>query len=586
VRFVWVGERPSVDDAGWYWGAGYAFTPEGALVEGHEVGRYLRDRAERVDAAAATLNGCFAAAFGHGDTAVLVTDRYGTVPLFLGRPSATGGAVLAGDDPWGIVGELPGPPSLDPVGVLDMLRLGYVAGERTLLEGVQSLALGTVARVHAGTVRRRRYWRIRYPEPPRRPSRAAGPNDDAAWFATLDDAYTQVGARVDAFCTARGRPARLMATGGLDTRALAGMLATRSNASVEIMSYGASRDADVDAAEQIARAMNWPFTAVPVRADDFGDAMLRCAAREIGLTARFTCGAGARAVPEPGNAVTMLGHTGFLSSDMQRRNLLVATPSQVRRMIEMVHYAYPGGDDMVRRAAPGIAADLWGRSLEETLADADPSQPITEMHRWAAENRHRKLVHLEGRVYARRGAWMFPLHDPALVDVYGAIPWRLRVAQRLYALHALDHLLVGKGAPLARIPRVGHGGEFAVDDRLYRIFEATRPFQPVAGEVAARVGPIAWRVANRVRPEWHLTSGPAPLRHWFHTDPRVRAVVLERLGDATNGLLDGPALRDIALDPATGENAFQRLLAGALTVSAVEETARDVWREHRGARSA
>jgi hypothetical protein len=255
-------------------------------------------------------------------------------------------------------------------------------------------------------------------------------------------------------------------------------------------------------------------------------------------------------------------------------------------MIEMVHYAYPGGDDMVRRAAPGIAADLWGRSLEETLADADPSQPITEMHRWAAENRHRKLVHLEGRVYARRGAWMFPLHDHALVDVFVAIPWRLRVAQRLYAMHALDHLLVGEGAPLARIPRVGHGGEFAVDDRLYRAFEATRPFQPIAGEVAARVGPLAWRVANRVRPEWHLTSGPAPLRHWFHTDPRVRAVVLERLGDATNGLLDGPALRDIALDPATGENAFQRLLAGALTISAVEETALDVWREHRGARSA
>jgi hypothetical protein len=571
------------DDGAWWWGSGYAFTTDGRLVEDHDLARLLRDGAERLEATVASLNGCFAAAFGTADGAVFVTDRYGTVPIYLAAGNG-GRTLLASDTPASLVAALPTAPRLDPVGVLDMLRLGYVAGERTLLEGVTSLPLGTIARAHGHTVRRHRYWKVRYPEPPHRPGRRVPAAEDERWFDALDEAYDAVASRVDAFCADRSRPARVMATGGLDTRALVGMLATRTHTDVQLASYGRPDEADVAAARRLADAMRWPFSGTAVTADVFDDAYLRRAVREIGLVARFTCGAGARAVPAPGNAVTMLGHTGFLSSYLQRRNLLVATPAQIRRMVEMVHYAYSGGDDVVRRAAPGVAPELWDRSLEETLADADPTQPITEMSRWAAENRHRKLVHLEARMYAQRGAWMFPLHDHALVDVFVRIPWRLRVGQKLYVRHTIERLLTGRGAPLATVPRVG--GSFTPDERLYRAFGFTQALQPVVGEVASRVGPPMWRFASRFRSEWNLTSGPNPLRHWFRTDPRVRALVLERLGDATNEYLDGAALCTIALDDATGENEFQRLVAGALTVTAFEEVARDLWREHGGARSA
>jgi hypothetical protein len=255
-------------------------------------------------------------------------------------------------------------------------------------------------------------------------------------------------------------------------------------------------------------------------------------------------------------------------------------------MVNLVHYTYPRSDELVRAATPRIAPDLWNRSIAETLADADTRTPITEMHRWAAENRHRKLVHLEARVYGRQGAWMYPLHDHALVDVFVRIPWRLRVAQRLYGDHAVSRLFTGRAAPLGAIPRVGHGGAFTTDGSVYRRFEKMQMFQPVAGEIVTRLGPAVTKVASRVRSEWQLTTGPNPLRHWFRTDARVRAFVLERLGDATSDHLDGAALRAIALDDATGESAFQRLIAGALTVTAVEDEARAVWHERVEQRSA
>jgi len=580
ARFIWAGDRTTGADGAWWWGRGYAFAPGGHLLEGDDIGRYLAHAGGRTERAAAELNGCFAAAFSTSAEHALVTDRYGTVPIYVAVHGD--GFVVASDDPWAVVAAGAAPPRLDPVAVLDMLRLGFVTGERTLIDGVASLSLGTVGRVAGGSIVRNRYWRIRYPSVPDRPSRRDTSADDALWMEVLDDAYTEVGARIDAFCAARGRGLRLMSTGGLDTRVLAGMLATRSNTSVEMVSYGAPPDPDMDAAATIAQAMGWPFTAVEVGPDHADDRHLRAAVREIGITARFTCGAGARMVPPPGNAVTVCGHTGFLSSDMQRRNLMIATPAQLRRMINLVHYTYPGSDALVRQAAPTIAGDLWDRALEESLADADPSRPITEMHRWAAENRHRKLVHLEAQVYAQRGAWMYPLHDHALVDVFVNIPWRLRVAQRLYARHAVTRLFTGRGEPLGRIPRVGHGGSFEANDTVYRGFELMQMFQPVAGAVATRVGPLALAAKSRLRPEWNLTSGPNPLRHWFRTDARLRAFVLERLGDATNEFLDGAALRRIALDHATSENAFQRLIAGALTIAACEEEAVDVWRSRRG----
>ena len=118
--------------------------------------------------------------------------------------------------------------------------LSVVGGERTLLKGLASLQLGTVARLHGDTLERHRYWRVRYPDVPTHPSRADGAEEDA-WLERLDAAYTDAGARVDALCAARGRHVRLMSTGGLDTRAVAGMLATRSNTAVEVMSWMPSK---------------------------------------------------------------------------------------------------------------------------------------------------------------------------------------------------------------------------------------------------------------------------------------------------------------------------------------------------------
>jgi hypothetical protein len=500
----------------------------------------------------------------------LITDRYGSVPLYVASPCTV--PVVAAETPWPIVAAASAPPALDPLSVVEMLHLGYVAGERTLLDGVQTLPPATVAHLRAGTMTADRYWRLRYHD-------TQEPED--VYEKRLADAYELLAAQIDAMCAAQERDAVLMMSGGLDTRSLAALISTRCESRVRCVSYGDVDDPDVEAAHHVASALGVPFERAPMTCEVLRGECFDNAIREVGATTRFTCGAGARVVPMPSDAVVMAGHTGFLSSGWANMNWGLRGRDDARRMIYARHYLYERGDQLVRRATSIDSKAMVEASLDETLHGfyGPGTDASSEMHRWNQEHRQRKLVFMEYRAYERRAGWMMPLAANDVVDLFCSLPWSLRLDQTLYKRLA-RRMCTGKAASLMDISRVG--GSFDDDDHhLYRVYRAIKTFQPVSGAAVTRVLPAAKRYGRQQRRRPPMRTGPAPLRHWFLTDGTARALLLDRIDGIDVDVLRSDGVREAVLDARSGEWVFQLLLAGALTAQGVADEATRVWRAAR-----
>lgn len=551
------------------WARGYAFVDGDPtrLLRGVDIARHLASVPDaRLAHAAGALDGCFAVVLEREGTTTIVLDRYGTVPLYTQRPLAPG--MVVSDDPWRVVAASPSPPELDVVAVLDMLRLGYVTGTRTLVEGTGTLMPASIVRVDAAGVRIERYWRLRYLE-------GAAPREEYA--ARLEDGYSMLAAQIDALCVEQDREAVLMLSGGIDTRGLAALLATQCASQVRCISYGSDDDPDVVAAREIATAIGFRFDHAPVTYRDFDDEYFAAGVHDVGLTTRLTCGTGARVSPIPRDGLVLTGHTGFLSSDFAVMNWGVHTASDVRRMAYARHYTYDLSEQYVPAAVDADYEALRYRSLDEWLAGYDPNAPaVSEMHRWNQEQRQRNLVYREYQAYGRRSAWMMPLGSHGLVDVFCDIPWSLRLDQALYK-QVVTGMFRGRAAGLRSISRVGSRFEF--DDRRWKRFRSIERTQPLSGALLTRLLPAAKRFGHKQRRTEPMRYGPTPLRHWFVTDGRARADLLARVDAITADVLCRDGVRAALLDARAGEWTFQIMLAGALTVQGVADEAARVWRD-------
>ena len=201
------------DPGGWLaWrGDGRAGVVEGAIANREELGLDTDDLfASLFDdpvELCARLDGSFVIAGidREAERIVLATDRLGAHPCYYRADDefhfASGlGPLLARLDD----------PTLDEQAVSDMLLLGFVWGEKTLIEGCKALAPATVLEYTAGEVSTERYWS---------PSFDALPDE-----GYLDELVRQYRAAIGDAATTVEDTAGLWLSGGLDSRAVAAEL--------------------------------------------------------------------------------------------------------------------------------------------------------------------------------------------------------------------------------------------------------------------------------------------------------------------------------------------------------------------------
>ncbi len=576
-QITWVGSTAmgSCKEADFrVWSRGYAVGPDRITYLDDEIGQHLARNQDRLAQTAAQMNGCFAAVLIGPPGAWVVTDRIGSVPIYLGPHAASGGMALS-DTPWPIIEGLAPAPRITRPALVDMLTAGYVTGNETLIEGVTTAAPAAITTIAGGAARTQRYWRYGYfPE--------AMSADEAA------DQLTQVLSEVIARSVAildrmRGR-AVLTLSGGLDSRLLAGLLAGTTARTPAAVSYGAPDDPEVMVAAEVAAALGYDFRSVPLDGSYFNPDFLARSVDEVGMTTRFTSGTGARHLACEAGDVLVPGHTGdFVSGGhLPPHAALVGNRAQLHRFLDLRHFRYPGSDRILRQVLPGGTESRF-ESLARTTADFDFSQDMFGLiDRWNVENRQRRLILMELRAYERVAPWILPFYDHALIDFFARLPHALRLGQRLYTQVALERVFTGRAAALATIRRVGK--PLRVDEatalRLERFARLPKVLRtPVlAGWPLAREA-LAWRRGQKV-----ATGGPDPIRHWFASDAGVRRFLTERIQAISVSGVDGEALLALANSGTAPEAFFHRVLTAAITAQEVQDTATRRWQAARAAR--
>jgi hypothetical protein len=557
---TWLGPPTREVDGGRIWSTGYAFTADGRCIEDEAVGDVLWRERHRLERAADNLNGCFAAVFFTRDGAIALTDRDGSFPLYFGRD---GDRLFLSNDPWHIVDARSQPAELDEASVLDMMRLGYVTGERTLARGVSIMPPATIWRVKHNHVTPSRYWQFRVA-----PKRAPAEESEAQ----LADALRGMGHSITEHLRASGRSSAMALSGGLDTRLLTSLFVREGIENFRAFSYGAPGDPEIEAGQQVAKLLGVPHDRVELSPSYLNDTFIDEAVRTVGFTTRFTCGVGIRHYDRPVD-VFLTGHGGCFSDF--NYGLLTApirTREQARRYLYWRNYQLDASDDVPRRVFNVDYERVKWASLDETLEPLDPSaDPIGELYRWGLENRQRKLILMEHRLYEQRGRWILPIHDHRVTAYFLSAPRPMLIGQRAYKDVALD-LFRSLDPELAALPRIG--GSMGHDPKMAVAVEASRRM----GRLADPLFPLLIRRSKAFQAAPPVALGADPFRYWFHTDPVARDNMLERITALDIPMVNNKALRD-ALVSAQSDKIFMRLFPGAITVQSFS----DLLRARRGA---
>ncbi|WP_160134790.1 asparagine synthase-related protein [Halococcus salsus] len=207
IGFAHHGDRDPLGHTTWQ-GDGRMGIVYGGIPD-HDRPAEVFDRLLDAPATLADLDGSFAVVCldtrGETDRVLVATDKLGTRPCYYVEDRALFGSSLST-----LLPELDDP-IVDEQAVSDMLLLGNLWGDRTLVDEVKALPPATVLEYSEGEVRTERYWKPDFESAPRR-----------GYIPELKTRYREA---VDEASSTFGDTAGLWLSGGLDSRTLADGLA-------------------------------------------------------------------------------------------------------------------------------------------------------------------------------------------------------------------------------------------------------------------------------------------------------------------------------------------------------------------------
>lgn len=527
------------------WASGYFFDQAGRLYCDRGIAEWLAGqlRTRTLDELVPQMNGLFSLVMIYERPARITcaTGRFGIVPVYYRLDS---GSVVISDDCWKVV-QASGQVAFKESSVLEMISLGYVAGQETLFDGILEMPSSTICTMErdgaAWRSTRATYWRLNYAGEKRRGTEAVLEKEFTDLFASVTQRFVD-GVNV------RGWSVAFALSGGMDSRLLISLFKHHDCRDISAFSYGPPKHPDAVYAAQIARALDVPHRMIPVESPDFiTETLIEEMTRTIGATTRFTCGLGARIVQEalPDSSVYIMGHLGarFFAED----KLLIRTRSQVARLIRHNHFVVTDAGILERIWANGNPRSMIAEAIDRTL-DFDPGDSLGSKLGWFNAQQLRRLLARETRTYERFGRWMLPLADHDLVDYVAALPTQLSVRRRLYVNAALSHVYAGDLAAVGQIPLASGQTLTRRELSAWERFKAT-PGKSWVKDIAHLLSE-GRKVARRRKEQYrndHKPAGADPFDFWWATSEEFRTRVTSMFEgwDGLGGMIDSGALLNL-----------------------------------------
>jgi hypothetical protein len=365
-----------------------------------------------------------------------------------------------------------------------------------------------------------------------------------------------------------GRSSAMALSGGLDTRLLTALYVREGIENFRAFSYGAAGDREMETGARVAELLGVPHDRVELTPNYLDDAFIDGAVKVVGFTTRFTCGAGIRHYGNRGIYTFLTGHGGCFSDF--NYGLLTApihTRNQARRYIYWRNFQLDADDDVPRQVFDLDYDRVKYASIEESLEPLDRfADPIGEVYRWGLENRQRKLILMEHRLYEQYGRWVLPIHDHRITAYFMSAPREQLIGQHAYR-DVAKSVFESMSPELASIPRVG--GAIEHDPKMAMVIEASRRLRWLTSPLF----PLLVRKSKAFQPLPPEPLGADPFRYWFHTDDKARRNMLERVDALDIPFVNNRGLHD-ALVAAQSDKIFMRMLPGALTVQSFSDLLR------------
>ena len=258
---------------------------------------------------ASRLHGSFIIACQSADRTMVITDKLGSRPCYCSRS----GQFVFGTAVTPLLNE-DIQPVLDLQAVSDMLLMGHLWSDRTLVEGIQSLRPATVLEVVDGERSTTRYWKPPYDE--------ATPGPE--YLDELADRYLQAAER-----TAQTLPEQsgIWLSGGLDSRTTASALLSAGGDEWSLAAY--TYDANPPTSDNpklaaaVADQLGIELTEIPLSAETVGkcfDQLIESTAGMMRWSTSVNLSTSYHLEPAPG--VMMEGMQGGLLGDHLLRSHL------------------------------------------------------------------------------------------------------------------------------------------------------------------------------------------------------------------------------------------------------------------------
>jgi hypothetical protein len=357
-------------------------------------------------------------------------------------------------------------------------------------------------------------------------------------------------------------------SGGLDTRLLTALMVRERVEGFRAFSYGAAGDEEMETGAHVAGLLSLPHERVELTPSYLNDDFIDGAVRAVGFTTRFTCGVGVRHYDGSDVDTFLTGHGGCFSDF--NYGLLTApiyTRDQARRYTYWRNYQLDAADEVPRQVFDVDYDAVKFTSIDESMPALDRSaDPIGEVYRWGLENRQRKLILMEHRLFEAQGRWILPLHDHRITSYFLSAPRPMLIGQRAYKDVAMS-VFQSLSSELAATPRIG--GEMGHDARMGVAVEVSRRLRWLTSPLF----PLLVRKSKAFEPTPAKPVGADPFRYWFHTDAKARDNMLERVAALDIPYVDNRRLRE-ALVAAQSDKIFMRMLPGAITVQAFSDLLR------------
>lgn len=507
----------------------------GAMPNVEDTGEVMeRLLDDPVDALPAIDGPFLVAAFdADSDRLVVATDKLGTRPCYY----VTEGEFAVGSSVGALLDGVDDP-TVDERGISDLLMIGHVWGEKTLVEEVSYLPSGSVLEYEDGDVTVERYWEHEF-----------GERTDPGFVPDLVEAYRKA---VGDTASTLGPEVGLWLSGGLDSRAMGTELSRHRDVTSFTYDANPAGGSNPELARRVADTLGIANAAVDLAPGGFVDAFEDCVALTDGLVGMITFVnlSAVFNVPEEhdvGAIIEACGQGGMMGDGIKGSTIKRASSAE----------------DALYRAKSLNDADTVRRVLD---SDFDPMSTYrVEVEKSDQPTRYTTVMDCYYRNYFSRGDFG---SNPLARSQFGTrVPFahgeflehmtKLPVSYRTRTF-PYTKIPVGTSRMKLELVRRLNGG-------LEKIpYERTK-LPPTYPEWAHGLGFVYRTGTDRLRGTITF-GGRSMMAEWYRSHHGFRNLVDTLLDDATDRpFLDGGEIRQAQRETVTGEDDHMTLLSGVVT---------------------